>query len=86
MNPRQLETITKAAQCADLLTSDIREAHKLACRENPVLEILLRELLGDAVKLDSRLAQLDAGLQEQSSELRKEDPAEPVARLNTLQE
>ena len=58
MNP-QLEAITKAAQCADLLLSDIRDAHKLACRDNPLLEILLRELLGDAVKIKNRLAELE---------------------------
>ncbi len=60
MNPQHLETITKAAQCADLLTSDIREAHKLACQDHPVLEIILRELIGDAAKIKSRLAELEA--------------------------
>jgi hypothetical protein len=58
MNPQHLETITKAAQCADLLTSDIREAHKMACQDDPVLEIMLRELIGDAAKIKNRLTEL----------------------------
>ena len=62
MNP-QLETITKAAQCADLLVSDIREAHKVACHENPALEILLRELLGDVVRIKNRLAELQSTME-----------------------
>jgi hypothetical protein len=62
MNP-QLEAITKAAQCADLLVGDIREAHKVACHENPALEILLRELLGDAVRIKNRLAELQSTME-----------------------
>ena len=60
MNPQQLETITKAAQCADLLTGDLREAHELACQHDPALEILLRELIADAAKIKRRLAELEA--------------------------
>jgi len=37
MNP-QLEALTKAIQCADLLAGDVREAHRLACQDNPLLE------------------------------------------------
>jgi hypothetical protein len=58
----QLEAITKATQCSDLLVSDIREAHKLACQENPLLEILLRDLIGEAVKINRRLAELEGCL------------------------
>ena len=61
MTPQQ-ESVTKAAQCADLLTSDIREAHKLACRGNPLLEVLLRELIGDAAKIKNRLAEIEGCL------------------------
>jgi hypothetical protein len=63
MNSQQLEAITEAAQCSDLLVSDIREAHKFACRDNPALEILLRELLGETMRIKNRLAELAAGLQ-----------------------
>lgn len=62
MNP-QLETITKAAQCADLLVSDIREAHRLACHENPALEILLRDLLGDVARIETRLTELESTME-----------------------
>ena len=58
----QLEAIVKAAQCADLLTSDVREAHKLACLGNPVLEIALRELIAEAARIKNRLAELEACL------------------------
>ena len=58
MNPQQAETITKAAQCADLLVGDIREAHKLACQNNPAVELLLRDLIADAVKIKHRLGEI----------------------------
>jgi hypothetical protein len=60
MKPPLLETITKAAQTADLLASDIREAHSQACGENPALEILLRDLIADAMKVRNRLAEIEA--------------------------
>jgi|GEM_PF-1583366 len=59
MNP---ESITKATQCASLLYDDIREAHKISCRSNPVLSILLRDLLGDTVRLKNRLAEIESCL------------------------
>ncbi|MCZ7635457.1 MAG: hypothetical protein M5U12_05035 [Verrucomicrobia bacterium] len=59
----QLETITKAAQCAALLVSDIREPHKLACQDNPILEIVLREILGEVVRIDNRLAELQSTME-----------------------
>ena len=61
MKPQQ-EAITKAVQCSDLLVSDIRSAHKLACQDNPLLEVLLRELIADAVRLNRRLAELESCL------------------------
>ena len=61
MTPQQ-EAVTKAAQCADLLTSDIRQAHSLACQNNPLLEIVLRELIAEAAKIKNRLAEIDACL------------------------
>jgi len=62
MNSPLLETITKAAQTADMLANDIREAHGQACDENLVLEILLRDLIGDSMKLRNRLAEIEACL------------------------
>jgi hypothetical protein len=59
MNQQQAETITKAVQCADLLVSDIREAHKLACQNEPAVELLLRDLIADAAKIKNRLAEIE---------------------------
>ena len=53
------ESITKAVQCASLLCSDIREAHKMACENNSVLEILLRDLISDGVKIKNRLEEIE---------------------------
>jgi hypothetical protein len=63
MNPQNREAIVKAAQCASLLYDDIREAHHLSCQDNPVLQIVLRELLGDAARLKNRLAELESCFQ-----------------------
>ncbi len=60
MTENQVEEITKAAQCADLLTSDIRQAHKAADR---VTEIILRDLLSDAQRIKNRLEELQAAAQ-----------------------
>jgi hypothetical protein len=59
MKPLQAESITKAAQCADLLVSDIREAHKQACESDLALELLLRDLIGETVKIKNRLVELE---------------------------
>jgi hypothetical protein len=63
MKQPQAESITKAAQCADLLVSDIREAHKQACESNPVLELLLRDLLVEASKIKNRLGEIENCIQ-----------------------
>lgn len=57
-----LETISKAAQAASLLESDIREAHKQAIRDNPLLELMLRDVISDSVKVQCKLAQIAACL------------------------
>ena len=53
------ELVTKASQCSDLLLSDIREAHSVACQKNYLMELLLREIITDAVRLKQRLADID---------------------------
>jgi len=63
MNPQQREAIAEAAQCAALLVSDIREAHKLACQDERVLEILLREILGEVARIENRLAELQSTME-----------------------
>ncbi len=60
---KQLEAVVKATQCSDLLVSDIRAAHSVACHKNPLLEILLRELIADAVRINRRLAEIEGGIQ-----------------------
>ena len=62
MKPSQIESITKAAQCAQLLVSDIAGAQRLACEGQPALAILLLDLIADAKKLNDRLAQIEAAL------------------------
>lgn len=62
MKSRVLESITKAAQCSSLLYDDILEGHKKACEDNPILSILLRELLGDAAKIKSKLEEIESCL------------------------
>lgn len=56
------QTVTKATQTADLLASEIRAAQSRSCGENPALEILLRDLIYDAMKLKNRLAEIEACL------------------------
>jgi hypothetical protein len=60
MKQLQSKTFTKAAQCAELLVSDLREAHKHACNNDPALELLLRDLIGDAMKVKNRLGELES--------------------------
>lgn len=58
----RIESLTKATQCADLLAADILEAHKAACRDNPLLVILLRDLIRDSAEIKNRLAEIEACL------------------------
>lgn len=62
MDPQLHESITKAAQSADLLAGDIREAHSQACGQNPAVEILLRDLIVDAMKVRNRLTEIETCL------------------------
>jgi len=57
MNTLQ-ENVIKAAQCSDLLLSDIREAHKASTLENQFAEIILMDLTAQAVEINRKLTQL----------------------------
>ena len=57
-----IEEVLKASHSANLLVSDIRQAHKAAIKENPLLEISLRDLLHRAREMERELKQLDAVL------------------------
>lgn len=62
MTSRHMEGITVAKQCAELLSSDIIAAHKSACQDDPVLEIVLSDLISDSVAIVDRLARLERAL------------------------
>lgn len=69
MTAIQIETLTKAAQCADLLVSDIREAHKSACAdgvESRMLEMLLRPLIAQAAAIHDSLNALSNAVNDTS--------------------
>ena len=58
----QSESLTKAAHDADFLVSDLLEAYSDACRSNPMLAILLLELIGQAQKITLRFAEIQIAL------------------------
>ena len=62
MKTSQIESITKAAQCADLLVRDVVEAHRIACEDEPTLQILLLDLIGDARRMKDRLALIESAI------------------------
>ena len=64
MNKGLRESITKSAGDSSFLDEDLREAHRKACDDHPILAILLRELLGDAARIKTRLEELETVVQE----------------------
>ncbi len=64
MKQRQSKTIKIGAHCADLLVRDIRETNKKWCDSYPALEAVLRNVIGEAVKINNRLGQLESCNQE----------------------
>ena len=57
-----LEEVLKASQAANLLVSDLRQAHKAAIRENPLLEVVLLDLFTQALELERKLKAIDGAL------------------------
>ena len=57
-----LEEVLKASQAANMLVSDLRQAHKAAIRENPLLEVVLIDLFTQALELERKLKAVDAAL------------------------
>ena len=57
-----LEEVLKASQAANLLVSDLRQAHKAAIRENPLLEVVLLDLFTQAIELERKLKGIDLAL------------------------
>lgn len=56
------EAITKTVHDSSFLHGDLREAHQSACEDNPILAILLRDLIGEAVKIKDRLGEIKSCL------------------------
>jgi hypothetical protein len=54
------EPINKARDCAAMLASDIREAHKEAVRDGsqPALEFFLRDLIAQSVAIKTRMEEI----------------------------
>jgi hypothetical protein len=63
-----VEEVLKASQSANLLVSDIRHAHKAAIRENPLLEVVLLDLLTQSIDLERKLKAIDQALNEKHSD------------------
>ncbi len=57
-----IEEVLKASLTANLLVSDLREAHKAAVRENPLLELIVLDLLEQAREMERKLKGVDAAL------------------------
>jgi hypothetical protein len=56
------EDMEKAAGSSGFLVDELRAAHTRACNENPVLAILLLDLIRDAVKIDQRIKEIQGVL------------------------
>lgn len=57
------ESLFKAAEMAGLLTRDLRAAHSDACTENPLLEILLLDLIAKAAEIEQQVKRINLALQ-----------------------
>ena len=58
------EELTQAEHSAEFLAQHIRSAHSAACKENPVAEIVLLDLIVKVAEIESRLKQLNGALNE----------------------
>jgi len=56
------EDMEKTAGSAEMLSSELIDAHRRACTENPVLAILLLDLIRDAVKVKQRIKEIQGVL------------------------
>jgi hypothetical protein len=55
---KRREDIEKAAGSATFLGDELRAAHTRACTKNPVLAILLLDLIRDAAKIEQRIKEI----------------------------
>lgn len=63
MNKTLSERISEAALTAALLRDAVRSAHSASVLRDPVVELVLLDLILDAVKITQRLEQLDAAVE-----------------------
>lgn len=73
----QLEIITTARQTAAMLASDVQTAYKAACFANPLLAMLLLDLIDKSRGIESRLAEIEqvlAGEQKSATPVAVTDP------------
>ncbi len=61
MNTR-IAAVHQAAFSSNQLVEVLRTAHSVAVQEDPLLELMLRDLLTQAVTLDRRLVELETAL------------------------
>lgn len=66
--PIMNEHLTKATHTAAFLANDLRAAHSEACHVDPLLEILLLDLIGQATEIGNKLKRVELALQQRSGE------------------
>jgi hypothetical protein len=54
------EKIIKSVDDCGFLLRDLREAQSAACESNPLLALLLLDLIEAAVKIDNRIGQINS--------------------------
>lgn len=58
------EELIKTGKTAELLAQDIRAAHSAACRENPVAEIVIYDIIWKVAEIQMQLRKLNQALKE----------------------
>ena len=62
--PEKITIVTRAATMAAVLTKELRDAHSRACVENPLLAVILLELIIDTCTIERRLAEMREALKQ----------------------
>ena len=56
------EDIEKASASADFLRNELKSAYNRACESNPVLAILLFDLITESAKINNRIQEIQSVL------------------------
>ncbi len=59
-----LESVVSAAQTANLLVSDLSEISKVASKSEPLAMLMVRDLLGVARQIESRLLEMESAVKD----------------------